>query len=156
LALNVQTNSANLGYNLVTKYSRADYICIDEPELRLAMQQKYAPIHEVVSDFAALYKDAQITITRGHNGSLTLRPSDSLESGPQFFENPSLSTKIVDRVGAGDAYLAISSLLAAQKSDPAILGFVGNAAGAMAVEVVCNRTSLQGVPLCKFVKALLS
>ena len=29
-----QTNSANRGYNLITKYPRADFICIDEPEAR--------------------------------------------------------------------------------------------------------------------------
>jgi len=42
LALNVQTNSANLGFNVVTRYPRADYICIDEPELRLAMRERVA------------------------------------------------------------------------------------------------------------------
>jgi len=34
LAVNSQSNSANLGYNLITKYPRADYICIDAPEAR--------------------------------------------------------------------------------------------------------------------------
>src|SRR5262249_47537928 len=29
LAVNTQSNSANQGYNLITKYPRADYICID-------------------------------------------------------------------------------------------------------------------------------
>ena len=32
LAVNAQTNSANRGFNLITKYPRADFICIDEPE----------------------------------------------------------------------------------------------------------------------------
>ena len=33
LAINCQTNSANLGFNLITKYPKSDFICIDEPEL---------------------------------------------------------------------------------------------------------------------------
>ena len=37
LAVNTQSNSANLGYNLITRYPRADYICIDGPEARLAL-----------------------------------------------------------------------------------------------------------------------
>lgn len=155
LALNVQTNSANIGYNLVTKYPKANYICIDEPELRLAMQQRYAPIHELVAEFAQSYPDSYITITRGHNGSLTTLPAKA-DQDLRFFETPSLSSKIVDRVGAGDAYLAVTSMLAARKTSPEILGLVGNAAGAMAVEVVCNRTPLQAVPLFKFIKALLT
>lgn len=157
LALNVQTNSANLGYNLVTKYKKADYICIDEPELRLAMQGKYTPIHELISDFAQQYPGATVTITRGHNGSITTVPeTKEVPAGNHFFESPSVSNRIVDRVGAGDAYLAVSSLLAARKSAPELIGFVGNAVGAMAVEIVCNRTSMQAIPLFKFIKALLA
>ncbi len=153
LALNVQTNSANLGYNLVTKYPLANYICIDEPELRLAMQQKYTPIRTLIEEFALSYPQCTITITRGHNGSITAHPS---KEGLTFFESPSVSNKIVDRVGAGDAYFAITAMLAAQGKPAEILGLVGNAAGAMAVEVVCNRSSMQAAPLSKFVKALLS
>lgn len=156
LALNVQTNSANLGYNLVTKYPKADYICIDEPELRLAMQQKYTPIHELISEFSSKYDGALITITRGHNGSITARPPKSPGEVYSYFEAPSLSTKIVDRVGAGDAYLAISSMLAVREARPEVIGFIGNAAGAMAVEIVCNRSNVQSVPMFKFVKALLA
>lgn len=156
LALNVQTNSANLGYNPVTKYPKADYICIDEPELRLAMQQKYSEIHDLIDAFSKKYAGATITITRGHNGSITATPTEGDPNHYLYFESPSVSSKIVDRVGAGDAYLAVTSMLAATKSSPEVIGFVGNAAGAMAVEVVCNRTSMQAVPLFKFVKALLA
>lgn len=156
LALNVQTNSANQGYNPVTKYKSADYICIDEPELRLAMQAKYSPVHDIVDEFAKRYKGATITITRGHNGSLTAQPQDPEGNTYRYFEAPSVSSKIVDRVGAGDAYLAVTSMLVARGASPETIGFVGNAVGAMAVEVVCNRSSMQAVPLFKFVKAMLS
>ena len=33
-----------IGYNLITKYKSADYICIDEPEFRLAMHDKNTPL----------------------------------------------------------------------------------------------------------------
>ncbi len=152
LALNVQTNSANLGFNPVTKYERADYISIDEPELRLALQQKYAPIGDLLEEFALRYPESAFTITRGHNGSMTRLV------GPeqQPTEVPSFSNKIVDRVGAGDAYFALTSLLAARRAAPEVLGFTGNAAGALAVEIVGNRSSLQAAPFLKFIKALLA
>ena len=38
LTLNVQTNSANSGYNYVSLYKKANYITLDEPEARLATQ----------------------------------------------------------------------------------------------------------------------
>ncbi len=36
LCVNAQTNSQNYGFNLITKYPRADYVVIDELEARLA------------------------------------------------------------------------------------------------------------------------
>jgi rfaE bifunctional protein nucleotidyltransferase chain/domain len=150
LSVNVQTNSANHGYNLITKYPKAHYISIDEPELRLAMGKKYEDIYEVVREFSERHaSESVVTITRGHNGSLTCK-------GPnEIFETPCFSSKVVDRVGAGDAYYAVTAMLAAQKAPIDILGFTGNAAGAMAVEIVCNRTAVTRVPYFKFIKAAL-
>ena len=38
--INVQTNSANLGFNFYNKYSHYAYLSIDERELRLALSEK--------------------------------------------------------------------------------------------------------------------
>ena len=43
LAVNTQSNSANLGYNLITKYPKADYVCIDAPEARLCGERPNSP-----------------------------------------------------------------------------------------------------------------
>ena len=51
LAINAQTNSANRGYNLITKYKKADYICIDEPEFRLAMHDKHTSLKTLFASF---------------------------------------------------------------------------------------------------------
>ena len=50
LAINCQTNSANLGFNLITKYPKADFICIDEPELRLASSNNNDLIEKIVKE----------------------------------------------------------------------------------------------------------
>ena len=155
LALNVQTNSANIGYNLVTKYPLANYICVDEPELRLALQQKYTPIHELITEFAGDYPGATVTITRGHKGSITASP-DNASHGLSLVKVPSVSGNVVDRVGAGDAYFAVTSLLAACRAPIEIIGLIGNAAGAMAVGIVCNRSSVEAVALTKFIRSLLA
>ena len=49
LAVNAQSNSANHGYNLVTKYSRADYLCIDAPEAKLAVADKFGDLGLIAS-----------------------------------------------------------------------------------------------------------
>jgi len=149
LAVNAQSNSANMGYNLITKYGRADYICIDEPEIRLAAHDKYGEITAMTRKVAEKLKSGRASITRGHLGSVTY------DSGKGFFECPIFSSKVVDRVGAGDAYLSITSPLAASGSDMDLVGFVGNAVAAIKVGIVCNRSSIEPVELYKFITTLL-
>ena len=72
LAINCQTNSANLGFNLITKYPKSDFICIDEPELRLAASNNTGDIETIVSkQISKKIKCKNITITRGKNGSFS-------------------------------------------------------------------------------------
>ena len=149
LAVNTQTNSANTGYNTITKYNRADFICIDEPEMRLAYQDKFGDINNLVLKTAEKLKCQNVTVTRGHRGAL----SYSKEHG--FAETPIFSKEIVDRVGAGDAFLAVTAPCVAKKTPPEIIGFIGNSVGALAVRIVGNRTSVEPVPLFKFITALL-
>lgn len=149
LAVNTQTNSSNLGFNLITKYDRADYVCIDEPEIRLATRNKFGPLKSSINTVAKKLDCRLVTTTRGHRGSVTYDKQDG------FYETPVFSTKIVDRVGAGDAYLSISSLCVAAGFPAQLIGLVGNAVGALAVQVVCNRDSIEPVPLYKFLTTLL-
>jgi len=149
LAVSSQTNSANAGYNLITKYPRADYICIDEVEIRLACHDKFGKLEDLVTRIASELKCNRIAVTRGYRGSLTY----DTEKG--FFEVPALSEEVVDRVGAGDAYLSITSPCVASGMPMEIVGFIGNAVGALKVRIVCNRASVEPVPLFKFITALL-
>jgi bifunctional ADP-heptose synthase (sugar kinase/adenylyltransferase) len=149
LAVNVQTNSANTGFNLITKYPRADYVCIDEPEVRLAMHDRASPMQDIIRRVAKDLAARRVTITRGHHGSMAYEEQEG------FFEVPVLSREVVDRIGAGDAYLAITAPCAAGGYPAELVGFVGNAVGALAVRIIGNRTAVEPVPLFKFITALL-
>lgn len=149
LAVNVQTNSANTGFNLITKYPRADYVCIDEPEVRLAMHDRASPMQDIIRRVAKDLAARRVTITRGHHGSMAYEEQEG------FFEVPVLSREVVDRIGAGDAYLAITAPCAAAGYAAELVGFIGNAVGALAVRIIGNRTAVEPVPLFKFITALL-
>lgn len=149
LAVNTQTNSANMGFNFITKYPRADYICIDEPEIRLAAHDKFGEIRDIIYEIKSKVKTKHITVTRGHLGSLTY------SEGNGFYETPVFSGKIVDRVGAGDAFLSVTSPIVAAGNPMDVVGFIGNAVGALAIGIVCNRASVEPVALFKFITSLL-
>lgn len=149
LSVNTQTNSANIGFNLITKYPRADYFCIDEPELRLATHDNAGQVETLLVNVAEKLKCGQAVVTRGHRGSLVY----NAEKG--FFPVPVFSTEVVDRVGAGDAYLAVTSLCAAAGFPSELIGFVGNAVGALKIRIVGNKSPVEPVPLFKYIKTLL-
>jgi rfaE bifunctional protein nucleotidyltransferase chain/domain len=149
LAVNTQTNSGNRGYNVVTHYSRADFISLNEPELRLAAHDRYNCVETVAEDIAAVLACPLISVTRGVNGVFLLASNGSQIS------IPALTTRSVDRVGAGDSYFSLASLAAAKHYPPLLTGFLGSAAAAMGVQIVGNKEAISKASLCKYITRLM-
>ncbi|MFH0768273.1 MAG: PfkB family carbohydrate kinase [Chloroflexota bacterium] len=149
LAINAQTNSANIGFNLITKYPRADYICIDEPEVRLATHDNVSSLEDLVVKVGRQLKCQSVAVTQGHRGALVYQDGDG------FFQIPVFSREVVERVGAGDAYLSVTSPCVAANFPIDLVGFVGNAVGALKIRIVGNRSSVESVPLFKYINTLM-
>jgi len=148
LALNTQTNSGNRGYNVVTKHKRADYISLNEAELRLSMHDKKTPLDGLMNAICQIMQCQNISVTRGINGVVCSSPQECCEI-------PAFVTDSIDRIGAGDSYLALSALFLAQKHSIQIAGFMGSIAAAMSVQTVGNRESINKASLCKFLTRLM-
>ena len=129
LAVNAQTNSSNFGFNLITRYRRADYVVIDETEARLAAQDRTSDIEDVIMKLG--YR--KIVVTLGGNGAIGFEGC--------FYREPARADVVVDTMGAGDAFLAVSAPFA--RSLPiGDLVAIGNAAGAAKVAVVGHRRAV--------------
>src|SRR6185295_13895843 len=72
LAVMAQSNSANFGFNLVTRYPRADYVALDEMEVRLAMQYRYGPIEPLADKLRQRMDARMLAVTLGHRGCLVV------------------------------------------------------------------------------------
>jgi rfaE bifunctional protein kinase chain/domain/rfaE bifunctional protein nucleotidyltransferase chain/domain len=149
LAVNTQMNADNHGFNTVSKYRRADYICVSESEIRLEVRNRRKDVRTIISDVAGRLNCDRMMITRGSQGVLCY----SSEEG--FFEVPALGNRIVDRVGAGDAVLSVTSLCVAQNAPMPVVGLIGNAVGAQAVVTVGNQRRVERVPLIRFIQSAL-
>jgi len=149
LALNVQTNSANIGFNLVTKYPRANCVCIDEGELRFAAHDKYGDLHDHMERVYEQLKCGHMIATRGEKGSLCYSESEG------FCETPAFANHVVDAIGAGDAFFAFVAPCFAVGLDQEVVSFVGNAVGSLAVQIVCNRAPVNLIDLKKYMTRLL-
>ena len=150
VSVNAQTNSANIGFNLLTKYTRCNYFSIDENECRLALHDKYSDIDKLLFKLIKHTSAEAAAITLGVRGSMVARNNSEANTAPV------LSNEVVDTIGAGDAYLAITSLLARNGNTPEEIAFIGNAIGAMAVQILGNKSFIEKVPLLKYIRTLLT
>lgn len=148
VAVNTQANSANNGFNVITKYPRADYICLDEPELRLACRNKFDSVETLTKSISSQLDCTAISITRGHKGAITY-------NGKEFNSIPALADRPLDRIGAGDTYFAITAPCVASCFDMEMVGFIGNAAAALKIQTVGNRVAIEPVALLKFIQTIL-
>lgn len=149
LAINTQTNSGNRGYNVVTHYNRANFVSLNEPELRLSAHDRYSRLETVAADIVEILNCPQISVTRGVNGVFLY------DSQGSSFIIPALTTQSVDRIGAGDSYFALASLCAVMKYPLLLTGFIGSAAAAMGVQIIGNKEAVNKVSLSKYITRLM-
>jgi rfaE bifunctional protein nucleotidyltransferase chain/domain len=150
LAVNAQSNSANHGFNLVNKYPRADYVCIDAPEARLAVADKDADLSAIASDLLhAKMNIDRVVLTHGRNGCVTFDKDRGTRIVPAF------TTRILDTMGAGDAFLAVTAPLSAIAEEIEMVGFVGNVVGSIKVGIVGHRQAVDKATVLKYIQTLL-
>ena len=130
LAVNAQTNSANLGFNLITKYPRADYVVLDELEARLAAHDRDSDIKDVILKLGF----QRIIVTLGPRGAIGY--------DGEFHQAAGEGGKIVDTMGAGDAFFCVTAPFACAGATMPELLAIGNAAGAIKCQVVGHRQSV--------------
>jgi rfaE bifunctional protein kinase chain/domain len=149
LVVNVQTNGANMGYNMITKYHNIDFGCIDESEARLATQDKWGNIEDIAIKISNHINSDYLIITRGKSGSI------GITSDGEFNTAPALASKVVDRLGAGDAFLSFTAPCFAKNLPVDLISFIGNAVGALAVQIVGNKNPVGPDKLYEFIYTLL-
>jgi rfaE bifunctional protein nucleotidyltransferase chain/domain len=150
LAVNTQINSGNRGFHVIDRYSRADFVSLNEPEMRLAAHDRHGTLEDVCSGVAAKLGAKYFAVTRGTKGVVLFDVKDN-----NFTRVPALSSRVIDRIGAGDAFLSLSALCLAGGLDCDVANFVGSVAAAMDVQIVCNREPIDSVGLKKYVSTLL-
>jgi rfaE bifunctional protein kinase chain/domain/rfaE bifunctional protein nucleotidyltransferase chain/domain len=150
LAVNTQVNSGNRGYHVITRYSRADFVSLNEPELRMAAGDRHSDIETIANLITEQLDASHLAVTRGTRGVL-LQERDTGDT----HIIPALSGQVIDRIGAGDAFLSLAGLCLAADVPADIAAFFGSIAGAMNVQTVCNREPIDPVLFQKYLTTLL-
>ncbi len=150
LAVNTQINSGNRGYHVIQRYPKADFISLNEPELRLAAHDRHGPIKDLALSLGNQLHAKQIAITQGTEGLQVIDVNQR-----HVTHVPALSTKVVDRIGAGDAFLSLAGIALAGHLPTDMAAFIGSAAAALDVQIVCNREPVNPTSLFKTITTLM-
>lgn len=150
LAVNTQVNSGNRGYHSINRYPRADFVSLNGPELRMATHSRHESYENLAKKLAEKVGAKYFAVTLGSSGALLLEKNQD-----KLHEAPILSTKVLDRIGAGDTFLSLAGLCLGGGLDADVALFVGSAAAALDVQVVCNREPIYPGNLFKYLGTLL-
>ncbi len=147
LCANIQTNSGNRGFNLFDKYKKLDFLCIDEPELRLGVKDKDNKVEVIIKNLSVKkYKNAMIT--RGVDG-LNFKK----DNNTTFV--PALTTKPLDTIGAGDAAYGFASSFVNNTNNSKLIALVAAIAGALKVQIVGHRDFIKIEDIFRSLRSLL-
>lgn len=149
LAVNAQTNAGNRGFNPISRYKRADFVCIDEPEARIEMRDRDADSEALIKGLAGRIDCKKFMLTMGKKGSLCLDVDHGMEKIPVF------GARLVDRMGAGDAVLAVTAPCVAMRMPMSLVGLVGNLVGAEACTIMGNARAVDSSSILRHITHIM-
>ena len=145
--LNAQINAANIGYHTMDKYKCVDCVIINETELRHELREKQSALQPLIKELAQKLESSYIVVTRGSDGAtLYHRKMD------EFFLCPAFAFKVVDKIGAGDAMLALISVSLFNDNAPDLSLLLGSLAAAQSVETIGNSVPVAKIPSLKMIQ----
>jgi cytidyltransferase-like protein len=142
-----QVNSSNYGYNLPTKFTGLDYCSVNRTEAELCLRERGLPLPDLLARMQRLLDVPALSVTGGDHGAIVSAHGDA-------FEIPTVSTSVVDTIGCGDAYFALSSIAAALRCPAGVIalaGSIGAAAVAQRRGNECATSDQEFLTICKIV-----
>lgn len=131
LAVNAQSNAGNWGFNPVTKYKTADYVCVDYQEARFAVGDQWGPLEGIIDKICDQMDTDNVIVTEGSRGA-------SWRGG----HIPALETHPLDTMGAGDCFMAYTAPLIACGLPLPDAALVGCVAASIKTGIVGHRRSV--------------
>lgn len=150
LGLNCQTNSNNHGFNIINRqYKKADCFSVDEQEMLLACGLRDPDFKHELAAMKSDFQSQYCWLTRGAKYTLGL-------NGVATSAAPSLQKQVTDTIGAGDALFSVVTLAARSGIPVDLSTFIGQLAGAQAVDTVGNTKPIEKNKLIKGGMSLLN
>ena len=148
VSLNAQVNAANIGTHNIRKYHDVNCLIINESELRHELRQRDGDVEEMASALKNMTNSKYITVTQGSLGAFI--------NGDEVNErSPGFAAQVIDKIGSGDALLAILSVCLYNDLDEKLSLFIGSLAAGQSVETLGNSVPVSKTKLLKTISHLL-
>jgi len=150
IALNTQINSSNIGYHGLDKYKNVNLLIINEREIRFELRDRSSDLKKIMKKLSLQKNVGFLVVTQGNLGSIMYYKKED-----KFYECPAFAGKVVDKVGAGDAMLALLSLALRKKFDFNFSLLLGSLSAAQSVESISNSTPCNKKIMTKHLEHIL-
>ena len=128
----------------MNNYRDIDCAIINETELRHELRDRESKLTDLMKVLSKRLKTNNLVVTQGNSGA-TLYASDN----NKYYHCPAFAAKIVDKIGAGDALLALLSCSLKSGFDADLCLFIGSLAAAQSVESIGNSIPVNKVQLLR-------
>ena len=149
VSLNAQVNAANIGTHNIRKYHDINCLIINESELHHELRQREGNVEEIANTLKNIINSKYIAVTQGKKGAFLINGDIVSERSPGF------AAKVIDKIGSGDALLALLSVCLYSNLDEKLSLFIGSLAAAQSVETVGNSVPVSKIKLLKTISHLL-
>jgi len=149
VSLNAQVNAANVGTHNIRKYKDIDCLIINANELRHEMRQRDGNLQALAIELKNLINARNISVTKGKDGAFLLGDNENQ------FECPAFANEVVDKIGSGDALLALLSLCLYKEMDENLSLLIASVAAAQSVESIGNSMPINKINLLKTISHFL-
>ena len=144
LAVNAQLNASNISYHSMRKYKKVDCVIINDRELRHELRDRSAPVNNLMKKLCKDQKINNLIVTMGTQGSIFYNNRNK-----KFISNEAYSKNAVDKIGAGDAMLAITSLCLLKRLPESLSLIIGSLAASLSVKSIGNKLSIKKIDILK-------
>ena len=149
ISANAQSNAGNRGLNLISKYRGFSSLFLNGSEVSNELRRRSLDLPTLISELIKTLDCRNIFITNGASGLVCMNREGGVNLVPAF------TPHIVDRTGAGDALMTLTSLMLKVGAPIELAAFFGNVAGATVLGGIGNQISLNFDRLNLEIEAIL-
>jgi rfaE bifunctional protein kinase chain/domain/rfaE bifunctional protein nucleotidyltransferase chain/domain len=149
ISLNAQVNAANIGTHNIKKYKDINCLIINATELQHEMRQRDGNLKKLATKLKKAVNAKYISVTEGKDGAFLLNDKKHPVKCPGF------ASEIVDKVGSGDALLALLSVCLYSGIEEELALFIASLAAAQSVESIGTSRPVNKILLLKTISHFL-